>query len=128
MISYEERVAMIKKEMPIVTKLETKLLKLGGDRLAMGHPCLFDNAKDLLDKGKLIEFKSKQLMPMEKAQCHNNSRMLSMLRKGCVHYTGWALSDDGCWRQHSWVLENDTHLIETTTEREIYFGYIDKEI
>jgi hypothetical protein len=35
--------------------------------------------------------------------------------------TGWALSDDGLWRQHSWILRGKT-VIETTETRVRYFG------
>jgi hypothetical protein len=35
--------------------------------------------------------------------------------------TGYALSDDGLWRSHSWVVD-DRHLYETTCRCERYFG------
>jgi hypothetical protein len=37
--------------------------------------------------------------------------------------TGYALSDDGIWRRHSWVLEGK-RLSETTVPRECYFGVV----
>jgi len=39
--------------------------------------------------------------------------------------TGWAMSNDNIWRQHSWVcLRDSDSIIETTEDREIYYGFI----
>lgn len=38
--------------------------------------------------------------------------------------TGYALSDDGLWRQHSWGLEADGVVVETTFERRSYVGIV----
>ena len=38
--------------------------------------------------------------------------------------TGYALSDDGLWRQHSWGLLTDDRVVETTVARLRYFGAI----
>ena len=53
--------------------------------------------------------------------CHKNSAKLWSEGKGKI-VTGYALSDDGLWRQHSWVNAGN-QLIETTEPRVIYFGY-----
>jgi hypothetical protein len=36
--------------------------------------------------------------------------------------TGYALSEDGLWRQHSWGLREDGGVVETTSGREMYVG------
>jgi hypothetical protein len=36
-------------------------------------------------------------------------------------YVGFALSDDGCWRVHSWV-QTPGGIVETTVKRRLYFG------
>lgn len=36
--------------------------------------------------------------------------------------TGYALSDDGLWRQHSWGLDPDATIVETTDGRVAYIG------
>ena len=38
--------------------------------------------------------------------------------------TGYALSDDDLWRQHSWGVAVDGVVVETTVEREIYVGIV----
>jgi hypothetical protein len=40
--------------------------------------------------------------------------------------TGYALSDDGLWRQHSWGMRRDA-IIETTEARVLYFGFLMQE-
>lgn len=36
--------------------------------------------------------------------------------------TGYALSPDGLWRQHSWAYGDNLMIYETTVERVMYFG------
>ena len=38
--------------------------------------------------------------------------------------TGWALSDDGIWRSHSWSIQKDGAVVETTCPRIGYFGVV----
>jgi len=40
--------------------------------------------------------------------------------------TGYALDADGddTWRRHSWLLDGAGRIIETTCNRDKYFGYI----
>lgn len=61
-------------------------------------------------------------------RCHfNSARMWDANRGKCQIATGYALSDDGCWRQHSWVVQPLTvkyRIWETTEPRIAYFGFI----
>lgn len=61
-------------------------------------------------------------------QCHYNSCVLWDKNKGKMSIaTGYALSKDGCWRQHSWVVEplkTKYRIWETTTDRIAYFGVV----
>ncbi len=38
--------------------------------------------------------------------------------------TGYALSRDGVWRQHSWCYTDNGVVVETTEKRVQYFGYV----
>ena len=68
------------------------------------------------------------LVSGEISNCHENAHAL--FRAGVTPtgltvvalWTGYALSDDGLWRQHSWARSADDRIIETTTPRLIYFG------
>lgn len=60
------------------------------------------------------------LFRMETSECHENvSELLSegAIKDGCY---GYALSDDGLWREHSWGITDSGLIIETTTRRLAY--------
>lgn len=69
-------------------------------------------------------------MKGEACQCHKNSAYLwkanKNYRAGIFGIaTGYALSADGMWRQHSWCVlrkPRSYQIVETTTPRELYFG------
>lgn len=71
------------------------------------------------------------LEKMEECQCHSNSLKIwrtnyNIYGEDSLYYlcTGYALSEDGIWRRHSWLIDkSNKHIIETTREREIYCGY-----
>ena len=57
------------------------------------------------------------------SQCHWNVATLYDDAAIDSIVTGYALSDDGLWRQHSWGLK-DGRIVETTTRRDAYVGYV----
>ena len=61
-------------------------------------------------------------------RCHANSAALWRANKDKVRIcTGYALSDDGLWRQHSWCIwkkARSTKIIETTEPRILYYGFV----
>ena len=122
MSDYDDRVKIIKKHMPEVETLEGKLLEIAGERLAMGHPCLFDNAKEVIEKGSHFN-KEVTFVEMIQGQCHENVEILCKKDPKYKPATGWALSG-GCWRQHSWAMDGD-NIVETTSSRDEYFGYME---
>jgi hypothetical protein len=67
------------------------------------------------------------LREMHPSDCHRNA--LTVWEADHDRYvimTGWALSsEDGCWRPHSWLVDNvleEAAIIETTFKRDRYFG------
>src|SRR5437763_1158929 len=62
-----------------------------------------------------------RLKLMEPSACHNNAARLVKKNKQLCHMIGFALSDDGCWRLHSWCAGVEG-IIETTVLRDFYFG------
>lgn len=104
-------------------KLATHLLELGGQTavISAADENLFEQ---LLEVGGLIEPSEVVLKLGRPSDCHGNSaRRWGHRRKARDIATGYALSDDGLWRRHSWVLEGST-LIETTEARTVYFGFV----
>lgn len=67
-------------------------------------------------EGAIIELKEGRAN-----DCHSNSAKLWKLGEGNL-MTGYALSSDGLWRQHSWV-QSVNKIIETTTVRIRYYGF-----
>src|SRR5262249_31708061 len=59
----------------------------------------------------------------ERSRCHANSAAIwgTDIKKYQL-VTGYALSDDGIWRQHTWVFDGK-HVHETTVARVRYFGF-----
>ena len=64
-----------------------------------------------------------KLRIMAASGCHQNlSRLWEKKRNGLIGIgTGYALSGDGLWRQHSWGVGR-LGVVETTQGREKYFG------
>jgi len=106
--------------------LEQKLLAHGGIRLAYRYE---PDLQLLLKRGESFEERA-DLVPGESRQCHfNAARLWSAHKETLALVTGYALSEDGLWRQHSWLLRQkpnpgEARLIETTIRRVTYFGVI----
>ncbi len=62
----------------------------------------------------------------DESQCHVNAAMLHLTRPAERRImTGYALSADGMWRQHSWIYEGSSDVIVETTERRVgYYGAV----
>ena len=78
----------------------------------------------ILTRGRRFPAKSKS-MKGQPSQCHSNSAFCwDENRELCTICTGYALSKDGMWRQHSWVFTNDKVVVETTEKRVAYWGFL----
>jgi hypothetical protein len=108
--------------MPELKPLQNKLLSLGGDWVSLQPE---PDRDKLLKEGKVMEG-NVQLMKREVSRCHANCAALWNTYPDVFKIaTGWALSDDGIWRQHTWLLRtSDKTIIETTESRTKYFGII----
>lgn len=88
------------------------------------------DTKDILERGVVLYGENAKFVKGEPNQCHLNSINYWKKKKDTkdiVFMTGYALSEDGIWRQHSWLLSQgiaSSKVIETTTPRIAYFGYI----
>ena len=108
---------------PEIAALRQLLLGLGGVELVA--PAAFDSALCLLlGRGSAMAGQVTRKRMFEGA-CHRNvSRLwLSNSRALVGTGTGYALSADGLWRQHSWGVQS-RGIVETTSERQPYFGIV----
>jgi len=100
-------------------KLRSILLGIGGEMIV---PVPEPDLAEIIARGKHIKAPVK-MKTMRQSACHKNAAKLCRMNPNYRIMTGWALSDDGLWRQHSWVLDKKTNtIIETTELREAYFG------
>ena len=81
-----------------------------------------EHARELQERGT---FTTSIGVPIEgrSSQCHANAAQLWLDKRVCAIATGYAMSDDGLWRQHSWGLDEGGRVVETTEERIAYFGF-----
>lgn len=83
---------------------------------------------DLLQRAVVQSGVGAVSVPGEPSRCHENVETL--VDRGrtvdghvvVAGWTGYALSDDGLWRQHSWAVGDDGSVIETTEPRRCYAG------
>lgn len=102
--------------------LESRLLGKGGERVV--NPGYEPDLGKIMDRGQDWEGSPVSFRPMCARNCHGNAAELHV-KTGHHIATGYALSDDGLWRQHSWgVHKNTGKPIETTTHRDKYHGVV----
>ena len=109
-------------QFPDYVELFDTLLSEGGYAVAPG---VDPDLTKILDRGYLRDGRSAELMRGQPISCHSNAALLwAENRDHSVIVTGWAMSDDGVWRQHSWVKHLGTGKIyETTNPRVLYYGF-----
>jgi hypothetical protein len=105
-------------EWPELKPLQEKLLSLCGDWVALQPEC---DLKAILDRGRIFSGKI-IFKKLASRNCHGNCCELWVENVGRYRIaTGWALSTDGIWRQHTWLLSGK-RIIETTEPRIMYYG------
>ena len=104
---------------PELKPLQDKLLSLGGDWVALEPEC---DLMAILNRGQL--FKGRVIFKkMAPHDCHRNCCKVWAERPRIYNIaTGWALSDDGVWRQHTWITKGRA-IIETNEPRSLYYGF-----
>jgi len=106
---------------PRFGELRTALLRCGGIEVV---PRQEPDLEKLLARGKQMPSGSVSLRSGDPSDCHRNAAALWKKEDGRLAIaTGWALSPDGLWRQHSWLCDGPM-LIETTEKRDAYFGIL----
>lgn len=101
--------------------LHDKLLSLGGSAALMKFD---EDVGKILKRGVIQHGRVVRFMLGDPSQCHANSASVwSRDRERFSIVTGWALSNDGIWRQHTWVYDSrDKKIVETTEKHALYFG------
>lgn len=106
--------------------LRQKLLTFAGETVCF-PPCEEDLG-NILSYGQFWVGGNAKLMRGEPSQCHVNSANLWEQNKEATRIcTGYALSEDGIWRQHSWLVwhkARSNQIVETTAKRIAYYGFV----
>ena len=104
--------------------LKRRLLSIAGAAVVL--PRIEEDLRAILRRGKTWRGYNAVRMPGEPCRCHSNSAALWAANAGALDIcTGYALSRDGLWRQHSWCLIRETgRVVETTVRRVLYHGIV----
>ena len=63
------------------------------------------------------------VVPCQRNECHRNCAAMWKSSPDTVSIvTGYCLSSDAMWREHSWLIDDSDNIIETTVPRTRYFG------
>src|ERR1019366_3045154 len=110
-------------QQPELEVLRRLLLGLGGVHLVA--PPSPDAALPLLIDAGFVMAGPVMRRTMKKGQCHSNvAEIWAGKQHGLVGIgSGYSLSDDGLWREHSWGLRREG-VLETTVSRVKYFGVL----
>lgn len=108
--------------------LEKKLLSIGGTRVAKQPE---EDLDSMLSRGQVFFSKKVKRVKMKPCRCHGNAGVFWKNYSEANGFdnikivTGWCLSKDGIWRQHSFLYQPmDNVIIETTEKRIVYFGFV----
>lgn len=106
------------------------LIAIGGEETCF--PDIEEDMTKILERGRFYKGTSKMIKGRP-SRCHENACLLWRRNHAShdIHIaTGYALSKDGMWRQHSWLVQRystakqqRTRIIETTKKRVAYFGF-----
>lgn len=121
--------------LPAYAALRERLLALGGVEVVLPRYDQFTeperrrqdyDVQQVLDRGDTWEGAQAVLECGEENNCHGNAARLCSAGRGAIA-SGWALADDGLWREHSWVVaagdNSGTPLLETTRAWLRYHGF-----
>ena len=104
---------------PELIPLREKLLSIDGLEIV---PRPETDLEKILENGHLFDNPVEVISGLP-SQCHSNcAHIWFHYQDDCKIAVGWGLSDDGLWRQHTWIITHDDRLLETTEERIKYFG------
>lgn len=108
-------------------KLERKLLSIGGYEVVFTDDCTLEELKKILVRGQFLDGRRFSKTHGDAGKCHRNSTLgWSVNRDKAIIMSGYALSDDGYWFAHSWLINvkaNSQPLETTPIKRCAYFGY-----
>lgn len=109
-----------------LSELRNRLLNFLGESVCLAY--IEEDIDDILNYGQFWLGHNAKMMRGEPCHCHSNACNLYEQNWDKTRIcTGYALSEDGMWRQHSWLIwikDRSNQIIETTVKRVAYYGFI----
>lgn len=106
--------------------LRDRLLSIGGEAVCFAY--LEPDIDNILEYGQLWGGENAMIKRGRVCGCHGNAANLWYYNMHTTRIcTGYALSKDGMWRQHSWLVwikKDGNTIIETTESRIAYYGFV----
>lgn len=116
----KKQVEVAIKRQPKLAALRDRLLEVGGEAVCFAG---YEEDLDMILKRGTLHTSPVICREMRQSKCHFNVAMLWNDTNGKIKIvTGYALSKDGVWRQHTWGCQSDV-VIETTELRTHYCGF-----
>ena len=113
-------------ELPtLFIKKQIDKLILGTHIVAAPGDCL-NSQKDIFDQDFVMTITNNNFLVklMETSQCHKNCENLFKNNDEIIQWhIGFALSNDRRWRSHSWCVNINNTIIETTVTRLAYLSH-----
>jgi hypothetical protein len=111
------------RQRPELQPLNDRLLGMAGHWCVL--PLIEEDLPRLMEHGQPFDPRGTRLMPGAPNRCHMNVARLWDANPDTVQIcTGYALSADGLWRQHSWGwFMPKGRVVETTERRILYYGF-----
>lgn len=117
----DKREEKIFQEMPDAKLLKEKLLALGGKTI-IWMP-VDPDMENIIKNGREFPIENRRRFRGEPNKCHGNTARLFLQEDGIEIATGYALSKDERWRQHSWGWEKG-RVVESTQPFTGYYGAV----
>lgn len=106
---------------PDAAQLFKTLRQIGGDGTILFHVNDEPDLEILLSRGEHVSRQGRTRLRGARCQCHRNVSTLYAAGKITHIMTGYALAQDGAWRQHTWGVKKNA-IVETTNDYLAYFG------
>ncbi len=105
-------------------KLIKQILTFGGAEVCM--PDLEEDCQKIANRGCFLYGDKANKVTGRPSRCHENSAIMwDRARDQYQIMTGYALSQDGLWRQHTWCMCQTTGYVQESTESRLaYYGFV----
>lgn len=103
---------------PGVAAAATRMMSYGGEAIESG----LESYMAWVATGEMREGRDARRVDGMRGLCHDNCMRMAATDPTLTHHYGYAVGADMCWYQHSWLVDMDDRVVETTLPRIAYLG------